>query len=302
MTTSHMFRGLYIALSLLLVIGYCVVSAFLANGVTKASRETPQHIPSEYDLPYEDVNFFSRGDTTNLSGWLIHEGIEKKTLIFVHGLGGNRASNDALDLADRLWSHGYNILMFDLRGHGLSAEGRISGGYFEQNDVLGAFDFLVRKGTSPREIGIIGFSMGAATSILAAEKEPNIRALVSDSTYADVSDLIVQEVSRTTPIPNWIVPVFIPGTKAAAQILYGIKISALIPEYSARKISFPIFFIHAADDERIPVGHSERVLKNSHKDSQLWVVHKVEHSDAFIGYPDTYTTKVIAYFDNLLGK
>ena len=82
----------------------------------------------------------------------------------------------------------------------------MSGGYFEQQDLLGAFDFLVQRGIPPERIGVIGFSMGASTSILGVAEEPAIRAVVVDSPYANASELIAQETARKTVFPQWIVP------------------------------------------------------------------------------------------------
>ncbi|SVC34064.1 uncharacterized protein METZ01_LOCUS286918, partial [marine metagenome] len=84
---------------ILLTILYCIVSLFLANGVTKADREPLEHIPEEYNLEYEDVTFQDKQDELTLRGWHIQGNQEMPTIIFVHGLGNNRAGDEALDLA-----------------------------------------------------------------------------------------------------------------------------------------------------------------------------------------------------------
>ncbi len=279
---------------------YGLISFMLANGVTKAEREPFAHFPEEYSLEFQDVEFQTRGNNTTLKGWFIQSPNETHSLIFVHGLNNNRAGDEALDLASRLSKEGFSILMFDLRGHGTSDDGRVSGGYFEQNDLLGAFDFLVQRGVDSNRIGVVGFSLGAAISLLTASKEPDIRAVVSDTTYADISDLIVQEVDRTTSLPKWIIPIFKPGSILVANLMYKIKIDELVPEKSVGDIKYPILFIHGMEDTRIPFNHSARVHAKAHPDSDIWIVPNVDHIDSFLTYPDEYTDRLIGYFRNQL--
>ena len=286
---------------LLLALFYGAVSVFLANGITKADRKAFEHTPTEYSLPFEDVEFSTRGSEITLKGWFI-PGIEgAPTLIFVHGLNSNRAGGEAVDLASRLRAQGFNTLLFDLRGHGTSADGTVSGGYFEQNDLLGAYDFLVNRGVPSENIGVIGFSMGAATSVLGVSQEPGIRALVADSPFANASDLIAQEVSRQTPVPKWLVPVFMPGTVLAADLLHDIKLGELSPETAVADIGYPILLIHGVEDTRIPVEQGIRVHEAAHPDSILWLAPDVDHVDAFLTYPEEYTNRVATYFQERLG-
>jgi pimeloyl-ACP methyl ester carboxylesterase len=291
-------RNRYVTIVIILLsIMYGGISLFLANSVTKADREPFEHTPEEYDLDYEAVTFQDSEGEITLRGWHIQANQEDPTIIFVHGLGSNRAGDEALDLASRLASKGYNSLLFDLRGHGMSDDKTISGGFFEQHDLIGAVDFLTGIGIPESNIAVIGFSMGAAAAILALSKEPNITALVVDSTYSDISDLITQEVSRKTALPDWLVPVFIPGTKLAADLIYKIKIVELVPRDAVTKIDYPILIIHGKSDDRIPVEHGIEVHQSAHHGSKLWIVPEVPHMDSFLRYPDEYTIEVLNYLD-----
>ena len=280
---------------------YGGVSVFLANGVTKAEREAFDHTPTEYNLPFEDVEFTTRGSDITLKGWHIPTTEDAPTIIFVHGLGSSRAGDEAVGLAARLWAEGFNTLLFDLRGHGTSGDGKVSGGYFEQNDLLGAYDYLIGRGVPAERIGVIGFSMGAATSVLGVAQEPGIRALVVDSPFANAGDLIAQEVSRRTPVPKWLVPFFGLGTKLAASVLHDINLGDIDPESAAADIDYPILLIHGMEDERIPMEQGLRVHAASHQSSSLWLVPDTDHVDAFLNFPDEYTERVVAYFRGRLG-
>lgn len=285
---------------LVVLVLYGLVSFLIAQGVTKADRKAQEDHPSNYGLVFEDVEFPSRRGDVMLSGWYLPvENSAGPHLIFVHGLSSDRSGDNAVEFAARMVENGYNVLLFDLRGHGSSEGDKVSGGYFERWDVLGAFDYLVMRGVEPGRtgrIGLIGFSMGAATSIMAAAEEPRITALVADSPYADASDLIARESARKTPFPEWLIPIFIPTTKLMAKGIYGIDIGELAPERSVERLEYPILVIHGTEDQRIPLDHGERVVKAAEAGSFLWRALGVDHVDAFLTYPDEYVDRVTEYF------
>ena len=280
---------------------YGLVSYLIASGVTKAERKEQEDHPSAHGLAFEDVEFTPRDGDLALSGWLIPGGPNAPTLIFVHGIGSVRSGDKTMELAARLVDRGFNALMFDLRGHGSSEGDSVSGGLHERRDVLGAFDYLVARGTAPDSIGVIGFSMGAGTAVLAVAEEPAIRALVADSSYAKVSELIAQETARKTVFPKWLVPIFVPGARLAASWLFDIDLGALNPEVAVAGLDYPILVIHGTADDRIPVEHGIRVHMASHLESTLWLVPDVAHVDAFLTHPDEYAERVAAYFEARLG-
>jgi len=286
---------------ILLTAFYVTTSIFIVRGVAIIDRWETDVRPEYFNLPAKSVEFRSRNSELNLKGWYIAAPDKKHTIIFVHGFGGDRGSASALHIGSGLWENGFNVLLFDLRASGKSEGDMASGGYFEQEDLLGAFDFVRSTGIPSGNIGVLGFSMGAATSILGASKEAGIQAVVSDSTYATILDLIAQEIERATPMPAWIVPLFQPGINIMANILYGIKLDKIVPEKAASEINYPIFLIHGVDDARVPVEQSIRVHKAAQKDSVLWKAEGAGHVGAFNKYPNEYFERIIGYFRARLG-
>lgn len=296
-------------MALLLLAGcYAFIAYAMASGVTALERSALDGTPDAYGLPYKEVVFSPRGDEwadIDLRGWIIEqEGPagpqDELTVILVHGLNSNRTGDYALELTDRLFELDFNVLLFDLRGHGESDGDQLSGGYFEKWDVLGAYDFLVQRGVPSERIGVLGWSMGAATALLAIAEEPAIRAVVADSAFADVLDLIAQETARTTPFPQWFVPVFIPGMSFMSSVLYGIDVGAVAPEKAVAALDYPILVIHGDADSRIPVGQSVRIHAAAPAGSELWLVPGSDHADAFFDAPDEYAVQVDAYFRLIL--
>ena len=290
------------AFLIVLLVVYGLISFLIASGVTKADRKDQEDHPSAYGLEFEDVEFVSRRGDITLQGWYIFGREEKPTLIFVHGIGSVRSGDRSVALASRLVENGFNVLMFDLRGHGSSGGDQVSGGYFEQWDVLGALDFLEGRGIPPHRIGLVGFSMGAATAVLAAAREPAIGALVADSPYARASDLIAHEAARKTVFPSWITPIFVPTSVLMANWFYGIDLGSLVPEDAVVDLPYPILVIHGTGDSRIPYQHGQRVQQAAPAGSSIWLVPDLDHVDAFTTYPEEYVERVSAYLDDRFGS
>ena len=128
------------------------------------------------------------------------------------------------NLSSDLAHQGFAILAFDLRGHGQSPAASRSFGLYEQRDVLGAVDFLKSSTLPYPELGrtraIVGWreSMGGSTLILAAANEPAIKAIVSDSAFAD----IMPRIERDIPAADHFPAMFTPGGAIAAQVIHGV--------------------------------------------------------------------------------
>lgn len=301
---------LVLLLILLLAGCYAYVSCAMASGVTSPDRSPLDGHPEEYGLPYEDVTFSPRGDEWAdivLRGWIIEEeeptrSGEELTVILVHGLNSNRTGDNAMALASRLFDLDFRVLLFDMRGHGESDGDQLSAGYFERWDVLGAYDFLIERGVPPDSIGVLGWSMGGATALLAVAEESRVRAVITDSAFAHIRDMIAQETARTTVFPEWAVPLFIPGMEVVSDLLYGIDVGAVAPEQAAATLGYPILVIHGDADSRIPVEQSVRIHAAALEGSDLWVIPGSDHADGFLDAPDEYVERVDTYLKDRLIK
>ena len=298
-------RAIIAAIFVALVVVYGGVSFMIADGVTGSERKPQEDHPRNYGLAWEDVEFPARHGDIRLSGWYLggdrQGGGEAPHLIFVHGLNSVRSGYESVGLAARMVERGYSVLMFDLRGHGLSEGDQVSGGYYERWDVWGAYDYLVgHREAVPGKVGILGFSMGASTAILAAADEPGIHGVVADSPFAVASELVAQEAARKTPFPSWIVPAFMPAVKLMANGIYGIDLGTLTPVKAVTRLDYPVLIIHGTEDDRVPLDHGERVAAAGRNGTILWRVNVEGHAESLETYPDEYFERVDAYFGALL--
>lgn len=286
---------------LTLLVAYLGVSLLMAQGASRAERRPQVAHPADLGLAYQDVSFLSRRGDVVLEGWYL-PGAEPAgaSVIFVHGLGSTRSGEDALDLAAALVARSFNVLLFDLRAHGSSGGNRVAAGSKERSDVQGAVDFLLAHGATFGRVGLVGFSFGAGTALLAAAGEPAIGAVVADSPFARASDLIEQETARKTPFPRWLVPFFVPAADLLARLAYGIDLREAVPEAAAAQLTYPLLIIHGEADQRIPVSHALRVHAASPPGSQLWTLPGVGHVGAYEADRSEYERRVIAYLEDRL--
>ncbi len=291
---------LTIILSVILavVIIFVGISAYLGYSMTRVERVPLTETPAVLDLAYENVTFPSLDKNLTLHGWFLPGTDNEPVIIMVHGNGQNRddPSIGTLDIAGQLVKHGYNVLMFDLRGYGESDGSTVSGGYYEKRDVEGAVDFVKQRGFE--HIGVLGFSLGAVSTLLAAAEDNDIDAVVSDSSFADLNDIMGPEFHKRTKAPE----IFLHPILFMIKIMYGVDFAAIrpinvVPEITPR----PIFFIHGEADETIPVAHAYRLYQASQNPlNELWVVPGAGHTKSFKLYPEEYIERVTAFFDKAL--
>ena len=135
------------------------IAIYLAIGVRAANTWAHPHrntyfssTPASFDLKYRDVRLPSRDAGIEISGWWIPRAGSGKAIVMVHGRGENRTTefyDHFLDLGAALntfQGRGFNILMIDLRAHGLSGGVDSEWGIGERHDVEGAVDWIKSQG------------------------------------------------------------------------------------------------------------------------------------------------------------
>lgn len=302
--------------SSVLTLAYTGLSLYVATRLAYVPPTPLYATPISLGASYRNVSFLSRDDHVRLSGWYIPGVLPngklttQRTIIFVHGVRTNRADKYAglLRLSVDFARDGFGVLAFDMRGFGDSPPAPLSLGYFEQRDVLGAVDYLEHGPLPypqlgrPRVLLGWGVSMGAATLLLAAAQAPQIKAIVSDSAYADIVPILQREIPKSSHLPALVTP----GVLDAAQVLYGIDFYAVRPvDVVAQIAPRPILFIHGLADTYIPPSNlkqlatAARAAPDAHV--QTWLVPKAMHARAFIVLGQVYVRRVIAFYTQVVG-
>jgi fermentation-respiration switch protein FrsA (DUF1100 family) len=264
------------------------------------ARRTPDEStsPADYGLAYDDVAFSSR-DGVTLRGWFIPAPSAQGTVVFCPGHAGSMDP----DVVYAPWFNeaGFNVLMFDFRAHGRSDGDRVSMGYFERQDLLGAVDYL--KGRGIAEVGVLGFSMGGSVGLITASQSDAIRAVVSDGGFARLESALLGWAHRRRELPRWLTLSLARLTIAVAGWRLGARLSEAAPIHWVGRIApRPVLFIHGDRDIYVPVADVEALYAAAGEPKELWRVADAEHRRVDRLRPAEYRERVIGFFERHIAR
>lgn len=244
--------------------------------------------PFELGVPFEDVTFTAE-DGTPLAGWWLDQPGCERVAVVCHGHRGSKA--DMLGVSAALWRAGHSVLLFDFRGNGDSADGPQSLAHYEQQDLRAALDLAAAR-CPEAEIDVLGFSMGAAVSILVAAHDQRVARVVADSPFADMKGVIAY-AAQQLKIPTL-------GTIAvvdqANRLRYGYRFADVEPLSVVDQIApRPLLIIHGTEDTVIPVDHARQLAAAAGDNCTLDIVDGVDHCGAYFADRPGYLAKIVAF-------
>ena len=182
-----------------------------------------------------------------------------------------------LPVADELHEAGYGVFTFDQRGSGKST-GETTFGAREQDDLISVVDYLVSRPDVDRDrLGAFGFSMGGATTLLTAAREPRLKAVVADSAWSDVRRWLRPSVSDVFVHPR---DRFTALSLKLAELRTGTDLDDLRPAEVIDRISpRPLLLVHGSGDEVIPAAEAERNFEAAKEPKKLVVVPGAGHGE-----------------------
>lgn len=263
------------AMTILLAIIFFFLFTSLLGFYTsvKPPRLLSDTTPKSLGLDYEEVSFTTE-DNLTLLGWFIpRQGSADtepaKTIILLHGYPADKG--DILPSLAFL-NTTYNLFLFDFRYLGKSDGKYSTAGAKETEDLLAAIRYLKTRGIT--EVSVWGFSMGGAVALMTAPHAPEIHAIVSESSYAQLN-LLAPKLYR---IPVLRYPL---GTLTLfwARLFLGVDAKKVSPKGAASNLTIPILLIHSVNDEVIPFSHA-LLLKESLEDNpraEFWFQENLIH-------------------------
>jgi alpha-beta hydrolase superfamily lysophospholipase len=290
-----------VSLLLLLVVAIFGPSIYVADQLTQADpKPLNAALAPGIGAHRTDVSFPSRDAGLQLKGWLFRPDTPNgRIVITVHGWKQNRidASYATDQVAHDLLQHGYAVLMFDLRACGESAGERFTLANREYLDLLGAYDFMKQDGAGtpfdPRQMAVIGDSMGGASTLLASPEMPDVGALVIDSAFAELRPVLEYKLPQEMPLPAfytqpvlWVGPLF--------QMDADLRPVDRVKAQPQRAF---LFFHGAADDFISPAQGQELRAASANPQSDLVLVPGAKHVKTYSANPTAYMDRVYRFFD-----
>jgi uncharacterized protein len=278
----------------LAIVAYLGISILAAEVLTRPANQGPMLDPKEVSA--DAVAWQARtADDLTLRGWYYPSPEHRRLIVLVHGL---RSSWPEMAwVGHDLHALGYDVLMFDFRGHGRSDPARISLGRRERGDLRAVLAWAGREGFTPDRIGWLGNSMGASALVMEAAENPAIRVAVLDSPYGSLPELLEVQLTEYSHLPVW----FNPGILAAARLVYGVRTDDLVPIKFARRWGRrPLLMFHGEADTIVPVVQARQLAEAAGPSCRAIILPHVEHVQAYFSNPGRYVATVHAFFEKNL--
>jgi dipeptidyl aminopeptidase/acylaminoacyl peptidase len=219
-------------------------------------------------------------------------------VIAMGGMGGS--IGNALPYVQPLLEAGYGVLQVGSR-RCAQPRGKVTLGYYEATDAAQGLTYLLNQPEiDPERIGIYGFSMGGASAIRAAARNPQIMAVVAMGGYHNLGEDFVEGDRETRlGLPKWI---FYHTITATYRLQTGIDPWQSSPIDDLPAISpRPVLLIYGENEVTTNRGREQYAAALEPK--QLWVVPGAGHGDYHLAAPEEFARRLVEFFDAaLLGQ
>lgn len=281
--------------ALIVVTAIIIWGWYSSTLVLKMTRLPVEVTPDNSGFDFEEENFAAT-DGTQLTGWFIPAEYKTSdsTIIICHGWGSNKG--EVLDKSLFLCrSGGYNLFYFDFRNHGESKGEMSSLAAYETCDLEGAIAWLLtNKIKEAKWLGVLGFSMGGAVSLVVASSNKKIRAVAADSAYTTFNDVIFRFAWLFYHIPKY---PLMPLTLLALRFRYGLNPNTFSPLFHIAKIApRPVLLIQGEEDRRVPRSEGEMLFKMAGEPKEIWYAPLAHHAQAYNVDPLEYEKRVLNFF------
>lgn len=214
--------------------------------------------------------------------YLPHPNGGKKYIIISHGYTWNRiGSIEYLYLYRKL---GYNVIIYDNRGHGENKNVPVTFGYFEAGDLNELIKDTYKRYGEDIYLGLQGESMGTGLTITALKYKPNVRFFVADCGYGEMYNVLDSVCRNFTKFPTFLVPIAFQWVKVIAKF----DARHFNPEESLKDNEVPICYIHGDADKFVPTAESVRMDKLTTSYPELHLFKGSEHACCYHDDPVKY--------------
>ena len=213
-------------------------------------------------------------------------------VLISHGYTDNRFGS--LKYAKVYLEQGFNVILYDLRGHGENAPTFCTYSIRESRDL----DLLIRDSRArypdARVFGLQGESLGSATSVACLKYKPPVDFVVADCVFGEIIP-VMQGGLRGMHLPACLVY----AASVIARLRYGYFYQQMRPIDSLADSRVPILFIHGEKDDFILPVHSQRMQKAAKGYSQLRLIPEAAHAASILTAPAEYRQYVADFLKKI---
>jgi alpha-beta hydrolase superfamily lysophospholipase len=221
-------------------------------------RHPPAYGPDAVGLPFDEL-LVPTPDGLRLPAWFIPAGPDPAPgVVLVHGWESSR--DRTLPHAQVLHAIGMHVLTIDVRGHGANGPEALPMSVGEYAIDTRSAVAAMRARPDVTTIGILGHSMGAAGSLVAAAQDGDVGAVIAVGTPADPRRLTRQTFRLARlPLPGVVAWPLAWLTTRVYLKPRGHSVASISATNAVRAIRVPVMLVHGTDDGVVPVTDLARL-------------------------------------------
>ena len=287
-------------LAVLAALGFSL-ARFSMTGKRQTLEEARRWQEEHYDFSFYNPLEKEAYTVMTQDGYVLHAQLLKnpapsdKYILVSHGYTDNRFG--AMKYAPMYLAQGFNVIVYDLRGHGANVPFICTYTVLERKDLLAMIQDSRQRYPEASVLGIHGESLGAATSIAVLEYQPDVDFVVADCGFSEIIPVLKVGL-KGMHLPAWLVEV----ASVAAKVRYGYSFHQMRPIDSLKNNRIPILFIHGAEDNFILPEHSERMKAATQGYAELRLIPGAGHAASMLTDPDLYAETVRSFLAQVLRK
>jgi pimeloyl-ACP methyl ester carboxylesterase len=266
------------------------VGAGLTYYVTATNNLEEAVTPQSYLLNnYISLSFTDRAGGEH-EGWLLLGLRSAPVIILCHGYDSNRS--DLLSLGTILRENHFNVYLFNFHGP-KAKENRSDLGSRQASDLIAAIEAVTgQPDINPNRVGLFGTSVGGYAALVAAERNPKVKALVVDTTYVTPERMFDTEIDGLLGGSSRLFHVL---TEAEFHfITRGAESYAMAPNLS-KLADLPKLFISGRDNPPL-AAMTEELYAQAPQPKQLLVLEHSGSSLASEAEKKEYVNQVLNFF------
>jgi len=275
--------------------------------------DIPDNFFQEFNMDYEEfrnkyrierIELTSSFDGHIIPGDYIYAGQtdkNNKTVILVHGLGGNRYTT--YPYAEMFLERGYNVLAYDQRSTNENTAKYTTFGYWEKYDLIDCIDYISENAYG-QIIGVWGQSYGGATVGLAMgheDTDDKVDFVILDCPISSMEWMINEEMKgMNTGIPvsfmSWC-------GNIVNRLKLGFSYKDADVAAAMRNVETPVLIINSKADNVTPYFMGKEIydgIRGNNK--QIWTVEDSEHAMMWVDHKTEYRNKVNELLDSIEKK
>lgn len=219
-----------------------------------------------------------------------------KTVILVHGLGGNRYTT--YPYAQMFLDLGFNVIAYDQRSTNENTARFTTFGYLEKYDLIDCIDYVIDNAPG-QTIGVWGISFGGATAGLAMgheDTDEKVDFVILDCPVSSMEWFIKDELENM----NMGIPTsyLVWSGNLINKMRLGFSYKDVEVSKAMKDVTTPVLIINSKADTLTPYFMGKDIFDGIRgNNKQIWTVEDSEHAYIWADYTEEYIKKVADFIE-----